>query len=535
MNINELGSGTGLIYVTELDGSFIFTGLTNDAQGVQAVKHHALTRSPVGYSVSANGDIEFDTIGINDTITSIQIDAVEQFDIASPIIVFAGVEVDAATAVALAINSYIPTSGANYKAVADGKIVRIEAPSSFGGSVNGDVIVLTIGTPASHTININNISGGSTGEETVSTVNGALYYLNATTGATEGSIVGAEDISRFIIKRGTEAQTPSTTISISGTSLLSLVRESHIEIVGVDSTGNKDLGYIDDSTYALHDIIILKNESNFIITPKDLSLITGNIKLNPTSFVMTNDDYILTLILVDDDTDGRVWKELWRTPQSVGADSITNLEIANLAVGTSEIKDLAVTTPKITLNAITQALMALLSVGTPELIDLAVTQAKLALLSVGRPQMILNSVDSTIIEDDSVITTKILDANVTLAKLEDSLKTELIVVPVSFEEAGVMGLIKVTIPYSCDVVGIDVAVTKLIEATDDATIIPKDHGGSAMVSGQIDLTGGAPLGNIFSSAPTGNNSFIAGEILSLETSKSTVGGLALVSVKITRT
>jgi hypothetical protein len=56
-----------------------------------------------------------------------------------------------------------------------------------------------------------------------------------------------------------------------------------------------------------------------------------------------------------------------------------------------------------------------------------------------------------------------------------------------------------------------------------------------MTAGQIDLAASAPLGNIFPSAPTANNSFLAGEILSLESSKATPGGISLVSVELTRT
>ena len=97
-----------------------------------------------------------------------------------------------------------------------------------------------------------------------------------------------------------------------------------------------------------------------------------------------------------------------------------------------------------------------------------------------------------------------------------------------------MGLIKVTMPYACTVNSIDAAVTKLIAAGDDAVIIPKNHAGTAMTAGQIGLTGAAPLGNIFDSTPTNNNTFAAGEVLSLETSKTTVGGKALVSVAVTR-
>ena len=144
------------------------------------------------------------------------------------------------------------------------------------------------------------------------------------------------------------------------------------------------------------------------------------------------------------------------------------------------------------------------------------------------------AVEANELNADAVITSKILDANVTVAKLETSLTYELIVTDVSFEEAGVMGLMKFTIPYDCVVTKIDAAVVKLIEPTNDATIIPKNNSGAVMTAGQIDLTAASPTGNIFSSTPSGNNTFTAGQVMSLETSKVTVGGIAKVSVRLTR-
>tara|TARA_R110000751_G_scaffold92531_1_gene181063 strand:+ start:440 stop:2053 length:1614 start_codon:yes stop_codon:yes gene_type:complete len=536
MVIDKLGNGVGLLYITDItESDYISAGITNNSAGVEIVKRHALTRSAVGFPIQAQGSFTFDSlVAPGKTILDVTVNGISQIE-SSINLTFGQSIQEAAFELSNAINDYIATSGVNYTAYVEDATVFLVDSTSSGSSVNGDVIAYSDAGAGTMTTTLVDIAGGSDGGELISSVNGAKYFLNPTVNAVIGNIAspGTEEISKFVINRGLQSQIPVLTQQIASSVVSSLDRTTQLQVLDLGAPGNTDLNSI-SGDFAINDILIVKNTSAFTITMKDLSLVPGNLKLSPTNFIMLNDDHIIHLMYVDDATDGLVWKEICRTPMTLGSDTVTDVELADLSVDTAAIQALAVTTAKIALNAITQAQMGTLSVGTPELIDLAVNQAKLALLSVGRPQMILNSVDATIIEDNAVTTAKILNANVTLEKLESSLKTELIVVPVSFEEAAVMGLIKVTIPYDCDVTSINVAVTKLIEATDDATIIPKDQSGTAMTAGQIDLTASAPLGNIFPSTPTGFNSFLAGEVLSLETSKSTVGGSALVSLRLTR-
>lgn len=534
-NINKLGNGIGYLYIQDLDGNLVVPGVPNNSSGVRSIRQHALVSSPIGYTISAKGSIDFETIGSNQNITSIQIDSVEQFDTGSPIAVVAGASTQAAIDVAVAINSYIPISGVNYKAVAVGRKVFLLAPESAGASVNGDVVLLTIGVPADHTITIENIDGGSNGEELISEVTGFNYYLNATPDAVIGDIAvpGTEDISRYIIGRGTNQQIPTVTQQIANTSVTDLERYSQIQVLKLTAAGATNLDSI-NGDFAMHDILIVRNMSAFTITMNDLSINSGNIKLNPTTFAMTNDNYIMWLMRINDPTDGVVWQEICRVPRGIDADSITDTELAALSVGTSELKDTAVTTAKIALLAITNALMAANSVGTNEIIDLNVTTDKINDLAVTVAKIANLAVTTAKINDLAVTTDKIADEAVTIAKTETTLKTELITVPVVFE-TGHIGQVKVELPYNCTVQKISAAVTKLIEATDDAVIIPKNNAGTAMTDGQIDLTASAPIGNSFTSSPSGNNTFTTGQSLTLEISKTTSGGEALVSVHVLRT
>lgn len=533
-DLKDFGNNIGLLYATDDPGTtFYITGVDNNAVGVNLIKTDALNRASVGYAVSSQGAYEFTAIAANDTVLTFKINGVDQFDPLSPVAVLLGDLTGAATLLAAAINVYTPPSGANYTAYVVGAKVYCIAAPSFGSTLNGDIVLLTqsLGNISGTTTNVEN---GADGSEDISAINGRRYWMNADISAVTGSIVGAVEITPYVVMKGVQAQTAQESHTIATSSITLGDRRDRLTVVDLGAGGATNLDTILGEP-AIHDILVLKNTSAFTITPRDLSLSSGNIVLSPTSFAMVDDNYFLTLMYVNDATDGLVWKELWRTPQTVGANSITQTELALLSVGTPELQALAVTAAKIAANTITQGQMAPLSIGTLELIAASVTQAKLGLLSVGTPQLILLSVDSTILAPDAVITSKILDGNVTVLKLETSLQTEVIVVPVSFEEAAVMGLMKVTLPYDCTVVQIDAAVVKVIIAGDDATIIPKDHGGAVMTAGQIDLTAAAPTGNIFSSTPTGNNTFLAGEVLSLETSKVTPGGIALVSVEILRT
>jgi len=120
----------------------------------------------------------------------------------------------------------------------------------------------------------------------------------------------------------------------------------------------------------------------------------------------------------------------------------------------------------------------------------------------------------------SVTTAKILDANVTPAKLSASSNKGQFAVQLEFDEAAKIGVIKYQICSTCTIDGIYATVNR-VPATDTATVIPKNHGMVAMTGGQIDITTALALGNIVSVTPTANNTFTTGEQMTLETSKTT--------------
>jgi len=197
------------------------------------------------------------------------------------------------------------------------------------------------------------------------------------------------------------------------------------------------------------------------------------------------------------------------------------------------------------------------SISTTKIIDDAVTNAKLANISRGSVKVggasdaptdldaktsgnilvgdgtdiasvavsgdaTLSSAGALTIANSAVTTAKIDDAAVTPAKLSASARKSMVAIPVSFETAGEIGVVKYTMCFDCTVDGIEATVTKPA-ATDTATIIFKDHGGSVLTGSQVDITTGLVLGNIVSTTPTANNTFSAGEQITFETSKTTAG------------
>jgi hypothetical protein len=138
------------------------------------------------------------------------------------------------------------------------------------------------------------------------------------------------------------------------------------------------------------------------------------------------------------------------------------------------------------------------------------------------------------IANNAITTVKILNDSVTASKVSTELKTEVLIIPCSFEGIEI-GAITYVIPFACSVTAIRAVATKLIEITDDATVVLKDNGGTIMtVTTPISFGGGDTLGTAYSSAITANNTFTAGQILTVLTAKVTAGGGAHLSLTVLR-
>lgn len=142
-----------------------------------------------------------------------------------------------------------------------------------------------------------------------------------------------------------------------------------------------------------------------------------------------------------------------------------------------------------------------------------------------------SSITTSKINNQAVSTTKLEDSAVTASKMAPAVKKGVFIVPVSFE-TGEQGFNHTVIPFACTIENIYIVVTKAIAATDNATIEFKiDAVSMNPASATIPAsTGVNNLTSVTVVAP--NNKFLGTgtEKLTLETSKVTPGGKALVSV-----
>jgi len=200
----------------------------------------------------------------------------------------------------------------------------------------------------------------------------------------------------------------------------------------------------------------------------------------------------------------------------------------------------SVTTAKIEDNAVTLAKMAGLAKGNiiygdasgdPASVNLGAVDANLVVGdTTNGVAVVAMSGDATIaktgaltIANNAVTTAKILDDNVTAAKLDDDANRVQVVIPTSFETAGEIGVLEYKICFPCTIEAIHGTVTKTFTST--GTHIFKDDTGTVLTGSQIDMSNALTLGNIVSTTPTANNTFVAGDVIKIETSVSgAVGG-----------
>lgn len=138
------------------------------------------------------------------------------------------------------------------------------------------------------------------------------------------------------------------------------------------------------------------------------------------------------------------------------------------------------------------------------------------------------------IANDAITTVKILDANVTPAKLTTELRTEVITFPCSFETSEV-GTTTFIVPFACSFTAVRAVASKTIAGTDAGTVVLKDNAGTTMtVTTPISFAASDALGTAYSSAITANNVFTAGQICTITTAKTTVGGRVILSITALR-
>jgi hypothetical protein len=209
-------------------------------------------------------------------------------------------------------------------------------------------------------------------------------------------------------------------------------------------------------------------------------------------------------------------------------------------IGEDRLAASSVTTAKIADDAVTLAKMAGLTKGSiiygnassdPAAILVGGADGRMILGDTTNGLAVVDmSGDATIaktgaltIANSAVTTAKIADDAVTAAKLDDDSNRTQVVIPTSFETAGEIGVLEYKICFPCTIEAIHGTVTKPFTST--GTHIFKDDTGTVLTGSQIDMSNALTLGNIVSTTPTANNTFVAGDVIKIETSVSAaVGG-----------
>lgn len=146
----------------------------------------------------------------------------------------------------------------------------------------------------------------------------------------------------------------------------------------------------------------------------------------------------------------------------------------------------------------------------------------------------LASSGAVTIAANAITTGKILAANVTLAKLEAILLVDNIVVQHSFE-ANEVGAFKIKMNYACSITDVHVSVSKVCAGADVGLLTLQNNAGTTMtVTTPISVPASSVVGYTISSGVTANNTFTAGQELTLTTSKTTAGGRITITLSSTR-
>jgi len=577
--IQDLGNDLGYVYITD-PSSNILKVYSNNADTARIIKIEGVKASALGGNRVATAIVTIPIPTATDVITSITIGGAQLIDISAPI------NYDPATPPATtaqnvvnAINSYVGVDAdgdlADFTAVRVGNDVYIFSDADRGTTYNGQTPILVNGGGFAYTV-VQDMEGGSDTTEIYDSAIGYRFYLDADYGATqcsgggtasESSIANAVEITNFIVNIGLQSAMPNTDITIASDTII-LGRKGIFTIIRLNGQGSADddLKNIIVSDVAVGDRILLSSATNTITVNQ-----SGNIVLQSTTYDVVTTDVIELIYTADNN-----WVEVSRSSGNVGSvadyraatfgifsketfattsisTATTTVFVANTDAKIQELTGSATLSgnssyeldavaidgdefwlfynASLTLGAFTQTIFGVTLTADQALAGGLVFYARY--VSSSWKVSVYPNLDPNITYPFKIYTDLINANAITVSKLESSLQTEVFSTTVSFETSE-QGDMKIKLPFACTVNEFYASVSVAIAGTDGATITPKNHAGTSMTAGTLTLTASSAIGTGFTSTPTANNTFSAGEIMTLTTAKTTAGGKAIVSIKITR-
>ncbi|MDB4301929.1 hypothetical protein N9924_00030 [bacterium] len=317
--LSKLGSGTGLIYLTDADGVLSGQEFPNTTRGREIAERLMIVSSPVTSSISATATVNITAAG--GTITNLTYNAVSVFDTASPIT--GATTADQATNLANAINGYVSTP--EYTASASGSVVTVYLDPSQGSLLNGSTGVIAV--TATTTGTTTDLDGGVDPADLVDSQIGYRMFVNASSSAPSLDLTGATDITTGVIRKS--ASTPFTQEEVTISSgVISPARDGNITVISVETEGAiaaDDLENVETGIFTDGDILILRGvDVARVVTVKE----GGNIELaNNGDFLSGSKDNVICLQFFNDGTP--TWFETFRSPGIVL--SVANLRSSGIA------------------------------------------------------------------------------------------------------------------------------------------------------------------------------------------------------------
>lgn len=578
--LQYIGNGDGYIYITRNVPSptnqDILSTVDNSCEPLRDIIYpEALASASLYANKSATSTVSVTAVSGAGNVTAVTINGVNQ--IASSISVSGLSEIQLADAIARDINGFTP-SGPDYRAVAIGSTVSIIAEQASGSDVNGLTVTVSNDDPVNIDVTATDLSGGANSSDLIDEGCGRKFFINPdfdTNGcagkgsANQGDLTNAVEISNDIIFQGLQGSLKAIT-SILSTQSTAPERISSIQTVLIQSEAPFFIDSVTDistENFSDNDIIYTRAAADHTITFRAV----GNLVLEGgNDFVATETD-VLVLI-----KSGANWLEVSRSEARLGdtADyraagfpfpiegaTTTALPTSgtfNIETGVSTVIQRYTGNVILTGNlSISFATTATQKAGDEAWVFMDGTvdkngntftvngdqlSDKEALTGgwVCRAKYNGTTWDHFVTYRLGKDTTWKLDVNaridngsIQLSKLESSINTELITVPLSLETSE-LGDNKFIIPYNCTITSITAYVTKLIEATDDASILPKNDAAVVMTDGTMTMISGSSIGTGVTVTPTANNTFTAGQTMTLEGIKTTPGGKVLISITVIR-
>lgn len=330
----KYGTGLGKIYLTTFNDELI-ASYDNDKTGKEIADTVVLASSPVIGETLAVATITY--ASGSGTVTDLTIGGVSVFDTSTPI---SGASLSAlATNTATAINGY--TSSPNYTAQVLGNTVYIFITSGFGSSLNGSALVATLtGTLA---VTSTDLDGGTSALDVVDAQTGIKVWINDSPTAVDGTLVGATDISSFVVRKPFNSPIDIRSYTISGGSI-DVNRKGSVTEILVDTEGataSDTLTNIIALGFFNGDTLVLRGVSGSRLTTLTTS---GNINLaNSANFVTGGNESVIVLQYIGGD--------FWEVSRSPGIPlTVAAFRSANFPQEVLGYKDIALTAGGGTIN-----------------------------------------------------------------------------------------------------------------------------------------------------------------------------------------